>query len=75
MASTGKNIRIEKPQHVRRLLTEVINEIRREDSMDKEKRARVLGYLGNIILTSIKDGDLEDRITLIEEQLQKTQKR
>ncbi|CAN7768057.1 hypothetical protein LJR153_007347 [Paenibacillus sp. LjRoot153] len=62
MANTEKNIRIHKPQHVRRLLNEVINEIRHEDSMDKEKRARVLGYLANITLTSLKDGDLEERI-------------
>lgn len=68
MASTDKNIRIEKPQHVRRLLTEVINEIRQEKEMDIEKRARVLGYLANITLTSLKDGDLEERITQLEQQ-------
>ena len=66
LAGRDKNIRIHKPQHVRRLLNEVINEIRHEDDMDKEKRARVLGYLSNITLTSIKDGDLEERLTKLE---------
>lgn len=66
MANTQKDIRIHKPQHVRRMLNEVINEIRHETLMDKEKRARVLGYLANITLTSLKDGDLEERLTALE---------
>jgi hypothetical protein len=69
MANTQRDIRINKPQHVRRLLNEVINEIRHESQMDKEKRARVLGYLANITLTSLKDGDLEERISALEIRL------
>jgi hypothetical protein len=69
MADTQRDIRLQKPQHVRRLLNEVINELRHDTAMDKEKRARVLGYLANITLTSLKDGDLEERITTLESQL------
>jgi hypothetical protein len=52
LADTQRDMRLQKPQHVRRLLTEIINEIRHDTAMDKERQARVLGYLSNITSVS-----------------------
>jgi hypothetical protein len=42
-----RDIRLNKPQNVRQLLSRIINELYRDEHMDKEKRARVIGYLSN----------------------------
>jgi len=52
------------------MLQDICNELRHDHDMEREKRARVLGYLGNIILTTIRDGDLEERLVAVEKQLQ-----
>ena len=70
MANPNREIRLNKPQDVRRMLQDICNELRHDHDMEREKRARVLGYLGDIILTTIRDGDLEERLVAVEKQLQ-----
>lgn len=64
-----KDRRINKPQHVRQTLTEQVNILRANKDLDDIQRARAIAYLCNIILTAIKDGDLEERISRLEQTL------
>jgi len=62
--------RINKPQHVQQLMSRLINELESDETMDKEKRARTIGYLANISLTAMKDDEVERRMDEIEKQLE-----
>lgn len=73
MAST-QAIRIQKPQDVRRMLVAIANEVRVSD-MELEKKARVLAYLGTVILTAMKDGDLEKEMEEIKAQIEEIKKK
>lgn len=68
MTKTRK-IRITKPQDVRRLLAETINEVRNADDISKENKARLLATLSNSALRAIEQGDLADRLDEYEKQL------
>lgn len=63
--------RINKPQHVRQVLSEQINILRKKKDVDKKEidRARAIGYLSSVALTAIRDGELEERIAEIEKTL------
>lgn len=67
--------RLNKPQHLRNLLTEQINILRKyQDSEELTLKqqvevCRAIAYLSSVSLTAMKDGDLEERMTLIEEAL------
>jgi len=61
------NIRLNKPQDVRRLLARVINELMQEPpTID---RARVISTLSNSIIKAMEAGELDERMKEIEKQL------
>lgn len=61
---------IKSPTHVRQILSDEINKLR-EGTASKEEldQARAVGYLSNVALSAIKDGELENRIREVEKQL------
>lgn len=67
-------IRIQRPQDVRRMLVSIANEVRMSD-MELEKKARVLAYLGTVILTAMKDGELEKEVAEIRAEIEAMKKR
>lgn len=69
MANKVKERRISRPQHIRALMQEQLNILRCNDELDPIDKARAIGYLSNIALTSIKDGDFDERLKVIEQQL------
>lgn len=68
--SKVKNRRLSNPSHIRTLLSELINELRQDDSLDKISKARTIGYLSNIHLSAYRDSELADRVKEIEVMLQ-----
>lgn len=65
-----RNKRITSPNHVRQVLSEQINRLRKEKvTSDDIDKARAIGYLSNVALTAIRDGELEQRIKALEEKL------
>lgn len=65
-----RNKRITSPNHVRQVLSEQINRLRKEKvTSDDIDKARAIGYLSNVALTAIRDGELEQRIQAIENKL------
>ena len=56
---------IETIQDVKRVLAETIRELRTV-STDVVSRGRCIGYLCSILLTAIKDSDIEQRISALE---------
>ncbi|MFJ7680427.1 hypothetical protein ACIQXQ_20650 [Peribacillus sp. NPDC097198] len=65
-----KNIRINKPQDIRRLLAKVINILLQEGEMTIDK-AKTLATLSNTALKSMELGELAERLDKIEEQLKR----
>ncbi|MDX8045440.1 hypothetical protein SH601_05500 [Gracilibacillus sp. S3-1-1] len=65
-----KDKRINRPQHIKTLMQEQINILRRDDGLDPIDKARAIAYLSNIALTAIKDGDFDERLKAIESQLE-----
>lgn len=65
-----KDRRINKPTHIRTLMQEQINILRRKDELDPIDKARAIAYLSNVALTAIKEGEFEERLKAIEEQLE-----
>ncbi|MFE4140476.1 hypothetical protein ACFX4I_01220 [Peribacillus sp. YIM B13472] len=65
-----KNIRINKPQDIRRLLAKVINILLQDGEMTIDK-AKTLATLSNTALKSMELGELAERLDKIEEQLKK----
>mgnify|MGYP000861107049 FL=1 len=61
------NVRINNPDGVRRLLQRVINSLLNDEI--SENKARVIGYLCNIMLKAFEVGELEERLTELEEML------
>ena len=59
--------RISKPQHVRQLMSEQINILRKDPEADAVK-ARAIAYLASISLTAMRDSDLIDRIEALEKE-------
>lgn len=65
-----RNKRITSPNHVRQVLSEQINRLRNDKvTSDDIDKARAIGYLSNVALTAIRDGELEQRIKALEEKL------
>lgn len=64
-----KERRIVTANHIRQLLAEQINLLRQDEELETVERARAIAYLSNISLTAIKEGELEGRIALLEENL------
>ena len=60
-----KNKRLTTQTHVRQLLTETINNLRRVETKapkDEIEKARVLGYLASLMQMNLRDCELEKRI-------------
>lgn len=67
MAMPQGNIRLNKPQDVRRLLARVINELMQlPPSFD---RARLIATLSNSIIKAMEVGEMDERMQEIEKQL------
>lgn len=64
-----KDRRITNPNHIRQLMNEQINLLRQDEDISTVERARAIAYLSTVSLTAIKDGDMADRIKVLEEQL------
>ena len=62
------NIRLNRPQDVRRLLARVINELLQEESVNVE-RAVVIATLSNSIIKAMEVGEFDERMSEIERQL------
>ncbi len=62
------NIRLNRPQDVRRLLARVINELMQEESVSIE-RARVIATLSNSIIKAMEVGELDERMKEIERRI------
>lgn len=63
-----KNIRLARPQDVRRMLSKVINILLQDGDMSTDK-AKTIATLSNTILKSMEMGELEERIQTIEKML------
>lgn len=63
------DVRLHDVKGVNRLLARVTNMLLKGDI--EESRARTIGYLCNIMITGFKAGELEDRITELEESIKK----
>ncbi len=61
--------RIKTPSHIRQLIAEELNRLRRDDTLDPIQRARAIAYLSSVALTAMRDGELEERISEIEKRL------
>jgi len=71
-----RNRRITTPTHVRQVISEQINRLRKNEATSEDvDKARAIGYLSNVALTAIKDGELEERIKAIEEQLKEQEEK
>ena len=68
MSMPKGNIRLKRPQDVRRLLARVINELIQEEPTSIE-RARVIATLSNSIIKAMEVGELDERLKEIEERL------
>ncbi|CAH0178011.1 hypothetical protein SRABI84_01353 [Peribacillus simplex] len=68
MSMPKGNIRLNRPQDVRRLLARVINELIQEEPSSID-RARVIATLSNSIIKAMEVGELDERIKEIEKQL------
>ncbi|WHX62346.1 hypothetical protein [Peribacillus frigoritolerans] len=65
-----KDIRINKPQDIRRMIGKVINILLQDGEMKIDK-AKTLATLSNTALKSMELGELAERLDKIEEQLKK----
>lgn len=65
-----KNRRLNKPQDVKALLQEQINELRQTEGLDPIQKARVIGYLSSVSLSAYKDGEIAERIDKIMKKLE-----
>ncbi|MFJ9386987.1 hypothetical protein ACIROD_25160 [Peribacillus sp. NPDC101481] len=62
------NIRLKRPQDVRRLLARVINELMQEEPTSID-RARVIATLSNSIIKAMEVGELDERLQKVEKRL------
>ncbi|GGB63229.1 hypothetical protein GCM10011409_45400 [Lentibacillus populi] len=63
---------IRKPSDVRKLLSEQLNilrEMKAKTNEDKIKRAKAIAYISSISLYAMRDGDLEERLKILEDSL------
>lgn len=64
-----KERRIVTATHIRQLLAEQINILRNDDELESVERARAIAYLSNVSLSAIRDGEMAERMEVIEEIL------
>ncbi|QTL47323.1 hypothetical protein [Priestia aryabhattai] len=68
MSYFTRNIRVNKPQDVRRMLAKVINILLQDGPMTIDK-AKTIATLSNTIMKSMELGDLSDRMNKLEQEL------
>ena len=68
MNEFGRNIRLNKPQDIRRLLSKVINTLLQDGEMSTDK-AKTIATLSNTSLKSMELGNLAERIEQLERKL------
>ncbi len=61
------DVRISDVRSINRLLQRVVNSLLKDEIT--EGKARTIGYIANIMITGFKAGDLEDRLTELEENI------
>ncbi len=61
------NVRLNKPDDVRRLISRIINELR-ADTIN-ENKARAMGYLCNCLLKAMETTELAERLERLEERM------
>jgi len=69
---TIKDRRVTKPQHIRQLLTEQINllrKIRPQNTKETLDVSRTISYLSNTALMAMRDGEAVERLQAIEDML------
>jgi hypothetical protein len=64
-----KERRINQPAHVKQLMSEQINELRQDDSLDKIQKARAIAYLSTVSLSAYKESEAVDILKRIEKEL------
>lgn len=64
-----KDIRINKPQDIRRMLANVINILLKDGEMTIDK-AKTIATLSNTVLKSMELGDLAERMNKIEKMIE-----
>lgn len=69
MSAVVRERRLNKPEHVRALMQEQINLLRRNDELDPIERARAIGYLSNILLTAYREGEAMEKLEAMEKML------
>ena len=61
------DIRLNKPEDVRRLISRTINELKKDEL--SEGKAKTIGYLCNILLNAMESTELAKRIEELEERV------
>lgn len=69
-----QNKRITTANHIRQVLSHEINELRKDESLETVERARAIAYLSSVSLTAIKDGELSDRIEILEKHFEEVKR-
>lgn len=70
-----KNKRLSKPQHVKQLINDQINEIRKDETLTSQEKAKTIGYLSNILLKSLEMGDIAEKTEYIYKRLKEEEER
>lgn len=68
--SKVKNRRINHPSHVRALMQEQINILRKDNELDPIEKARAIAYLSNTALSAYKDGEMLEKLKEVKEMLE-----
>lgn len=71
MLMSVRDVRLNKPQDVRRMIARLINELNRNTSLDPIKKAHAIGYLSKVLMTSMELGDIRDDLDKIKELIEK----
>jgi|LSQX01.2.fsa_nt_gb hypothetical protein len=69
-----KERRLNHPRHIKTLMQEQINALRHDLELDPIQRARAIAYLASVALTAMREGELEDRLTALEERYNATER-
>jgi hypothetical protein len=71
MIMSVRDVRLNKPQDVRRMIAQLVNDLRRNTSLDPIKKAHAIGYLSKVLMTSMELGDMREDIDKIKSMMEK----
>lgn len=66
-----KERRLKTPQDIRRMLAEVVNDLREREDLDPVKKANAITYVSNTMLKAIEQGEALEILERIERELKK----